>query len=76
MSIASRAYEVAFTGVDGPNLPGLDPHLIGRSAVKRNDMTMDIASRVRFGRSPRQNLRSRLGRAALRVLEPVGIRRP
>jgi len=75
VAIAASAYDIAFTGVDGPNLRGLDPHLVGRTAVKRNDISTDIASRVRFGRSPRQDLRAGVGRSALRVLGPLGVRR-
>lgn len=75
IELASRIFQLAFTGADGPNVRGVDPHLIGRTGVKRSDMTPDIAFRVRYGRSPRQDVRTRVGRAALRGLEWAGVHR-
>ena len=70
-----KNFALAFSDSDGPNTRDVDPHAIKRTMVQPTDGGSDLNSRVRFGRSLKQDARARLGkvRSALRrtASEPV-----
>jgi peptidoglycan/xylan/chitin deacetylase (PgdA/CDA1 family) len=66
--LAAENFALAFSDSDGPNTRDVDPHAIKRTMVQPTDGASDLNSRLRFGRSLRQDARARLGkvRSALR----------
>lgn len=64
---AATTFAIAFNAFDGTNGPNADPHWIRRTMVQPTDSRLDIASRVRFGRSFKQDARARLSQARSRM---------
>lgn len=64
--VASR-FRLAFTVREGLNRRTCDPYGIRRTMVQSNDGPLDLALRMRFGRSPKQDARYRLGKIRRRV---------
>jgi peptidoglycan/xylan/chitin deacetylase (PgdA/CDA1 family)/glycosyltransferase involved in cell wall biosynthesis len=55
-----KLYDVAFTVDRGLNDLRTDPHILHRTDVLPGDFMVDLASRLRWGFSPLQRLRSRI----------------
>lgn len=60
---ARRSFTLAFTTEEGLNSEATDPHMMRRTQVGWNDSVMDIAFRLRFGRSPIDRIRAKIGLA-------------
>jgi peptidoglycan/xylan/chitin deacetylase (PgdA/CDA1 family) len=58
---ARRAFEMAVTCEEGLNDLETDPYMVRRTMVRPGDSLIDLAFRVRRGRSPLQHWRERLG---------------
>jgi peptidoglycan/xylan/chitin deacetylase (PgdA/CDA1 family) len=57
LSLARRTFAIAFTALEGINRVGADPHLLRRTLVHRSDTALDLACRLRAGRSVLDPLR-------------------
>lgn len=64
------AFDLAFTCEEGVNDLESDPLLLRRTMVQPDDSLLDLALRVRLGRSPFQPVRFQLGRLGRRLLPP------
>lgn len=62
-------YDLAFTTEEGVNDLGSDPHLLKRTMSLPSDFAIDLAARLRWGRSPLHDVRAPLRvRTRLRAL--------
>ncbi|MGI8558882.1 MAG: polysaccharide deacetylase family protein [Solirubrobacteraceae bacterium] len=66
-TVVASAFAIAFTVVEGRNSLPNDPHMLRRTMVQSVDTELDIALRVRFGRSHRRLARGHLGQARQRL---------
>jgi peptidoglycan/xylan/chitin deacetylase (PgdA/CDA1 family) len=55
-----ESFDLAFNCEEGRNQIDTDPYRMHRTMVQRGDLLLDLACRVRLGRSPLMALRSRL----------------
>lgn len=58
---AGRAFPIAYGATEGINRVGADPLALRRTMVQANDTLLDLALRLRLGRSPVHRARVRLG---------------
>jgi peptidoglycan/xylan/chitin deacetylase (PgdA/CDA1 family) len=66
-AVVARAFRLAFTGREGLNRAGEDPHQLRRTMVQAVDTPLDLRLRLRLGRSPVRIAHQHLGIARRRL---------